>query len=380
MTIVTLVTTEGALVPLEPEIARQLGVIADALTVTSLDSVASRFPVPFDAQSIERLVQLCRMSQEAPSQYWWDGGAVENELAQLSADDLFGLLRASKWLECDMLFVAAARASARLLSGKQAVELCSEWDLREQALDHVSEPLFTPDEATDDIAAFPRCHLAEQLGDDDATAVVLLQCCMATIRELRGTSPGWRAAARRTLCSVPWREQQHTLMLDCLLSPAAPQWSDVATIALEMPSLQLIQNACFKISVRFLRDQMSTLDQSILHHAIRLTDSDGKDEGLRDERVGRWQAFRCIWFDPGDSRGESSAPPATETVGSPRDIDGPPRRFSAEASTVVMPSSEKWNCDTKSNVLREARSSLQLAAAMHTMATSVRLCGRHPLQ
>ena len=128
--VVTLVTPEGAAVALEPDVAHKLGVIAGALTVSSIDTLqgSCRFHVQFDVATVERIVDFYQTALEAPCPC---SDSEDGFLNSLANEDLLALLRASKWLECDALLDKGARACARLLSGKHAVELCSDWEMLE---------------------------------------------------------------------------------------------------------------------------------------------------------------------------------------------------------------------------------------------------------
>ena len=354
---------DGTTVYFSADEAEHIGFLRGPLEIGALESEGASFLVPIAPATVELVAQHCQTLTLAKAESWTDRALTSfcsNRLMLLEPLDAFSLLRAAKWLDCDLLFSLLVKQSACLLHGKTLAQLSEEWEVVDDSSPApAGQPLFVAVPST----VSPSGKFADMLGDDDAIEEVLKQCRLETLYELRQASAEWFAATQCVLHNASWRQGQHSVQIDRLVEADAQHpasqahWDDMVTIALEMPHLQQIFLRSFDISLKSLRCHMSSLDRTILHHETRSSDypaAGGQSDsaGLQFPRRGSgWYENDFVpWHEQDDALRYASAAP-------PQYVSPFSLRQSGEVSSGGM----------------QPRICLQLLATMHTMVNSLNL-------
>ena len=198
---------------------------------------------------------------------------LEGTMAELSLLQLIKLIEDALYLDAPMALLRTQRVIAAKLSGKCAPELCAllgagcDFCSAEERVAALAEPAFvpegfeTPQHPASSTAPLPMPPSLSEDATEDAKEAALGLVDVATLVELKGVNPVWRALVRRVLCSrlcrrdgqpVPTQlDQIHDLDVE-KLDNANRGW-DVAIAGRMLPGLARLHGYGFEVDVAAVR-------------------------------------------------------------------------------------------------------------------------------
>ena len=194
-------------------------------------------------------------------------------MAELSLLQLIKLIEDALYLDAPMALLRTQRVIAAKLSGKCAPELCAllgagcDFCSAEERVAALAEPAFVPEgfempqHPASSTAPLPQPPSLSEDATEDAKEAALGLVDVATLVELKGVNPVWRALVRRVLCSrlcrrdgqpVPTQlDQIHDLDVE-KLDNANRGW-DVAIAGRMLPGLARLHGYGFEVDVAAVR-------------------------------------------------------------------------------------------------------------------------------
>jgi len=256
----------------------------------------SNFEVPFSIDSLSIVAEFCREassplseSQERRASHGSSFAVVaphvqDKLIHRVSLDLLFEVVRAADFLQCDdLLWTASCAAASRFSKLSTDPDALTEvlvvhaddgpglWSAAWTGL--VNEPILHPPIANHD---FTDDH---PLGNDNVLELFLLQCDVATLRMMKGTSSHWCQRARLMLNDKRWQEAQISIDLSWALGVECMEltqkrWACACALCFAMPKLESISVLNTLINLNHLVRTVTHLDARALSHGTTVVNDD----------------------------------------------------------------------------------------------------------